>query len=87
MSLRSCFEKRNCLETVIEEKGLKQITGTEEIEKMIHEMIASNQKTVEQYRGGKKATFGFLVGQVMKATSGQANPGLVNELLKKILDA
>jgi len=81
------FREEKSPQTVIEEKGLKQITGTAEIEKVIYEVIASNQKTVEQYRGGKKATFGFFVGQVMKATKGQANPGLVNELLKKILDS
>jgi aspartyl-tRNA(Asn)/glutamyl-tRNA(Gln) amidotransferase subunit B len=81
------FREEKSPQTVIEEKGLKQITGTAEIEKVIHEVLASNQKTLEQYRGGKKTTFGFFVGQVMKATKGQANPGLVNELLKKILDS
>jgi aspartyl-tRNA(Asn)/glutamyl-tRNA(Gln) amidotransferase subunit B len=81
------FREEKSPQEIIEEKGLKQITGTAEIEKAIHEVIASNPKTVEQYRGGKKATFGFFVGQVMKATKGQANPGLVNELLKKILDS
>ena len=72
---------------VISEKGLKQITNTAEIEKIIRNIIAANQKTYEQYRNGKKATFGFFVGQVMKATKGQANPQLVNELLKSILDS
>ena len=81
------FREEKSPQKVIQEKGLKQITGASEIEKVIHEVIASNQKTVEQYRGGKKATFGFFVGQVMKATGGQANPALVNELLRKVLDS
>ena len=81
------FREEKSPQQVIQEKGLKQITGTAEIEKVIHEVITNNQKTVDQYRSGKKATFGFFVGQVMKATKGQANPGLVNELLKKILDS
>jgi aspartyl-tRNA(Asn)/glutamyl-tRNA(Gln) amidotransferase subunit B len=81
------FREEKSPQQVIQEKGLKQITGTAEIEKVIHEVIANNQKTVDQYRSGKKATFGFFVGQVMKATKGQANPGLVNELLKKTLDS
>jgi aspartyl-tRNA(Asn)/glutamyl-tRNA(Gln) amidotransferase subunit B len=81
------FREGKSPQEVIAEKGLKQITSTAEIEKVIHEVIASNPKTVEQYRAGKRATFGFFVGQVMKITKGQANPGLVNELLKKILDS
>ena len=48
-------------------------------------MIAANPKQVEQYKGGKTAVLGFLVGQVMKASRGQANPGAVNELLRKRL--
>ena len=54
---------------------------------MIREIIANNPNAYEQYRTGKKATFGFFVGQVMKATKGQANPQLVNELLKSLLDS
>jgi aspartyl-tRNA(Asn)/glutamyl-tRNA(Gln) amidotransferase subunit B len=72
---------------VIAEKGLKQITDSATIEKIIREIVAANQKTYEQYRSGKKAALGFFVGQVMKATQGQANPQLVNDLLRKILDA
>ncbi len=81
------FREGKSAPQVIEEKGLKQITDSSEIENVIREVIASNQKTYEQYRQGKKATFGFLVGQVMKATRGQANPKLVNELLRKHLDS
>ena len=81
------FREKKTPQQVIAEKGLKQITDKGEIETIIREVIASNQKTYEQYRSGKTATFGFFVGQVMKATKGQANPQLVNELLKAILDS
>jgi aspartyl-tRNA(Asn)/glutamyl-tRNA(Gln) amidotransferase subunit B len=70
---------------VIEKKGLKQITDSGAIESVIDEVIARNPKQLEQYRAGKEALFGFFVGQVMKATGGKANPGQVNELLKKKL--
>ncbi len=81
------FREKKSPQEVIADKGLKQITDTGEIETVIREIIAANQKTYEQYRGGKKAAFGFFVGQVMKATKGQANPQLVNDLLRSILDA
>jgi aspartyl-tRNA(Asn)/glutamyl-tRNA(Gln) amidotransferase subunit B len=72
-------------DAVIAKKGLKQITDTGAIEKVIDDVIASNPKQLEQYRAGKETLFGFFVGQVMKATGGKANPGQVNELLKKKL--
>ncbi|HVN80112.1 MAG TPA: Asp-tRNA(Asn)/Glu-tRNA(Gln) amidotransferase subunit GatB [Terriglobia bacterium] len=71
--------------SVIEAKGLKQITDAAQIEPVIRDVIAKNQKALEQYRAGKNASFGFFVGQVMKETKGQANPRLVNDLLKKML--
>jgi aspartyl-tRNA(Asn)/glutamyl-tRNA(Gln) amidotransferase subunit B len=83
----SMFRERKTPQQVIAEKGLKQITNKEEIENIIRGVIASNPKAFEQYRSGKTTTFGFFVGQVMKATKGQANPQLVNELLKSILDS
>ena len=81
------FREAKSPHQVIRERGLKQITDSTEIEKVIREIIANNPKAYEQYRTGKKATFGFFVGQVMKATKGQANPQLVNELLKSLLDS
>jgi aspartyl-tRNA(Asn)/glutamyl-tRNA(Gln) amidotransferase subunit B len=72
-------------DAVIEKKGLKQITDSGAIEKVIDDVIARNPKQLEQYRAGKEALFGFFVGQVMKATQGKANPAQVNELLKKKL--
>src|SRR5579859_7861028 len=70
---------------VYEREKPQQITDTSAIEKIISEVIAANPKQVEQYRAGKTAILGFFVGQVMKATKGQAKPELVNELLKKQL--
>jgi aspartyl-tRNA(Asn)/glutamyl-tRNA(Gln) amidotransferase subunit B len=70
---------------IIERDGLKQISDTGAIEKIIGEVLAANPKQVEQYRGGKTTVIGFLVGQIMKATKGQANPGIVNDLLKQKL--
>jgi aspartyl-tRNA(Asn)/glutamyl-tRNA(Gln) amidotransferase subunit B len=72
-------------DAVIAKKGLKQITDTGAIEKVIDEVIAKNPKQVEQYRAGKEALFGFFVGQAMKATQGKANPAQLNELLRKKL--
>ncbi len=71
--------------TIIKEKGLVQISDNSSIEKMIDEIIAANAGQVEQYRSGKDKLFGFFVGQVMKLSKGQANPELVNELLKSKL--
>jgi aspartyl-tRNA(Asn)/glutamyl-tRNA(Gln) amidotransferase subunit B len=70
---------------IIESKGLKQVTDTGAIEKMVDEVIAANPEQVEQYRGGKDKVLGFFVGQVMKKSQGKANPQQVNELLKKKL--
>jgi len=81
-----CFEKGEDFTTVYEREKPEQITDTGAIEAMIDEVIAANPKQVEQYRGGKKTLAAFFVGQVMKATKGQANPALLNELVTKKLD-
>lgn len=65
--------------------GMKQITDTGAIEKIIDEVIAANQSQVEQYKSGKTGLFGFFVGNVMKASAGKANPAVVNEILRKKL--
>jgi len=70
---------------IIKEKGLVQISDEGELGKIIDEIIVNNSKSVADYRAGKDSTLGFFVGQVMKATKGQANPGLVNKLLKEKL--
>ncbi len=72
-------------DTIIEARGLKQVTDTGAIEAMIDEVIAANPRQVEQYRAGKEKLLGFFVGQVMKASKGKANPAQVNDLLKKKL--
>ncbi|HIP77782.1 MAG TPA: Asp-tRNA(Asn)/Glu-tRNA(Gln) amidotransferase subunit GatB [Kiloniellaceae bacterium] len=72
-------------DSIIDAKGLKQITDSGAIEKIIDEVIAANPGQLEQYRSGKEKLFGFFVGQVMKATQGKANPQQVNALLKKKL--
>jgi aspartyl-tRNA(Asn)/glutamyl-tRNA(Gln) amidotransferase subunit B len=72
-------------DAIIGAKGLKQITDTGAIEKVIDEVMAANPKQLADYRSGKDKLFGFFVGQVMKLTAGKANPAQVNELLKKKL--
>jgi aspartyl-tRNA(Asn)/glutamyl-tRNA(Gln) amidotransferase subunit B len=69
-------------DAIIAAKGLRQITDTSAIEALIDAIIAANPGQVEQYRAGKDKLFGFFVGQVMRASKGQANPEQVNELLK-----
>jgi aspartyl-tRNA(Asn)/glutamyl-tRNA(Gln) amidotransferase subunit B len=74
-------------DAVIEEKGLKQITDSSAIERVIDEVMAKNPGQLADYRSGKDKLFGFFVGQVMKATGGKANPAQLNDLLKKKLQA
>ncbi len=70
---------------IIEARGLKQITDTSAIEAIVDRVIEANPEQVAEYRGGKEKVLGYFVGQVMKATGGKANPGQVNEILKKKL--
>ena len=72
-------------EKIVKDKGLVQITDASAIEGVVDEVIANNPKAVEEYKGGKKKAIGALVGQVMKATKGKANPQMVNQLLAKKL--
>jgi len=72
---------------IVKEKGLVQITDTSEIEKIVNSVIAANPKQLEQYKAGKTGLMGFLVGQVLKASGGKANPQAVNDILKAKLDA
>ena len=80
-----CFEKGEDFPAVYEREKPEQITDISAIEALIDEAIATNPKLVEQYRGGKKTVAGFFVGQVMKASRGQANPAILNELIVKKL--
>ena len=70
---------------VIEQEGLKQVTDTGAIESLVDEVIAANPGQVAEYQGGKEKLIGFFVGKVMQASQGKANPGMVNQLLKKKL--
>jgi aspartyl-tRNA(Asn)/glutamyl-tRNA(Gln) amidotransferase subunit B len=72
-------------DTIIEIRGLRQITDTAEIERIIAGVMAANPRQLGDYRAGKDKLFAFFVGQVMKATAGKANPAQVNELLKRML--
>jgi aspartyl-tRNA(Asn)/glutamyl-tRNA(Gln) amidotransferase subunit B len=74
------------VDAVIEAKGLKQMSDTGELERILDEVLAANAKSVEEFRAGKEKAFNALVGQAMKATKGKANPTAVNELLKKKLE-
>ncbi|MBM3390486.1 MAG: Asp-tRNA(Asn)/Glu-tRNA(Gln) amidotransferase subunit GatB [Betaproteobacteria bacterium] len=74
-------------DALIEAKGLKQISDTGALEKIIDEVLAANPKSVEEFRAGKEKAFNALVGQAMKATKGKANPQQVNDLLRKKLGA
>ncbi len=71
----------------MEARGLRQVTDTGAIDGAIAAVLAANGDKVAQYRGGKDKLFGFFVGQVMKATAGKGNPGLINAALKAALDA
>jgi aspartyl-tRNA(Asn)/glutamyl-tRNA(Gln) amidotransferase subunit B len=72
-------------ETLVREKGLTQIADASQIVKIIEEVMAANPRQLAEYRGGKDKLFAFFVGQVMKASKGQANPAMVNQLIKEKL--
>ena len=81
----SMLDDASEVDAIIEDKGLKQVTDSGAIEKIVDEVIASNPNQVQQYREGKQQVIGFLVGQAMKLSQGKANPGQVNTLLKEKL--
>ncbi|TAK76729.1 MAG: Asp-tRNA(Asn)/Glu-tRNA(Gln) amidotransferase subunit GatB [Gammaproteobacteria bacterium] len=73
------------VDEIIDQRGLKQVTDTSAIEKLIDEIIAANPQQVADYRGGKEKLFGFFVGQAMKVSGGKVNPQQLNDMLKKKL--
>ena len=79
------FKTKKKAKDIIEKKGLKQITNIDEIETIIDKVLNNNKDKVEEYKSGKEKLFGYFVGQVMQETKGTANPGIVNEILKKKL--
>jgi aspartyl-tRNA(Asn)/glutamyl-tRNA(Gln) amidotransferase subunit B len=80
-------DKASLADDIIDAKGLKQISDTGALEKIVDEVLAANAKSVEEFRAGKEKAFNALIGQAMKATKGKANPAQLTELLKKKLTA
>jgi aspartyl-tRNA(Asn)/glutamyl-tRNA(Gln) amidotransferase subunit B len=80
------YLKGKSADEIIKEKGLEQVSDTSEIEKIAGEVLAANPAIVAEYKSGKVKVFGFLVGQVMARMKGRANPGIVNDLVKKLLE-
>jgi aspartyl-tRNA(Asn)/glutamyl-tRNA(Gln) amidotransferase subunit B len=83
--LQGLADCEGTVDEIIEKRGLKQISDSGAIEKIVDQVLAANAKQVEDYRAGKDKAFNSLVGQVMKATKGKANPAQVNEILKRKL--
>jgi aspartyl-tRNA(Asn)/glutamyl-tRNA(Gln) amidotransferase subunit B len=83
--LPKMYQTGDSAQTIVEREGLKAISDTGALEKIADEVIANNPKQVEQYRGGKTSVLAFFVGQVMKATRGQADPPTASEILKRKL--
>ena len=79
------FNTKKRAKDIIEKKGLKQITDKSEIESLIDKVLENNKDKVDEYKTGKEKLFGYFVGQVMQETKGTANPGIVNDILKKKL--
>lgn len=78
-------EDSSSVDEIIESKGLKQVTDSGAIEKLVDDVIASNPEQVQQFKDGKEQVLGYLVGQAMKLSQGKANPGQVNQLLREKL--
>ena len=79
------FKTKKTAKDIIEKQGLKQITDTGAIETLIDKVLENNKDKVDEYKSGKEKLFGYFVGQVMQETKGTANPGIVNDILKKKL--
>ena len=80
------WDENNDPDAIIEERGLKQVTDSSEIESLVDKILEDNPNQLSQFRSGKEKLFGFFVGQVMKASGGKANPSQVNEILKSKLN-
>jgi len=74
-------------DAIVEQKGLKQISDSSEVQKIVRAVLDANASQVEEYKAGKTKVMGFLVGQVMKESKGKANPEMVNKLLVEMLKA
>ena len=82
---QAMWQKEGNADEIIDKKGLKQVTDTGAIEALVDEVIANNPSQVEEFKAGKTKMMGYLVGQIMKASKGKANPQQVNQLLSKKL--
>ena len=74
------FDTNKSPDVIIEEKGLAQISSSDELEKLVDEVLKNNPQSIEDYKAGKDRALGFLVGQAMKATKGKANPQMLNKM-------
>jgi aspartyl-tRNA(Asn)/glutamyl-tRNA(Gln) amidotransferase subunit B len=83
--LAEMFATGQNADAIAEERGLEQLSDTGALEPVVDEVIAENAEAADKVRSGNLGTVGFLVGQVMKKTRGQANPGMVNDLLRQKL--
>ncbi len=83
--LPKMYQTGDSAKAIVEREGLKAISDTGALEKIVDEIVEKNPKQVEQYRGGKTSVLAFFVGQVMKATRGQADPPTATEILKQKL--
>jgi aspartyl-tRNA(Asn)/glutamyl-tRNA(Gln) amidotransferase subunit B len=80
--LAECIERGRSPEDIVKEKGLEQVSDTGELESIVDRVIADNRKTVDDYRGGKQNALSYLIGQVMRATRGKANPKVAGRMLR-----
>ncbi len=85
--LELMWNEKKKASVIVEEKGLKQITSTDEIKKSLQAVLDENQDKVAEYKSGKEKLFGFFIGQAMKKTGGKANPKMLNEILRKLLNS
>jgi aspartyl-tRNA(Asn)/glutamyl-tRNA(Gln) amidotransferase subunit B len=85
--LEAMMETGDGPDAIVEARGLRQVTDTGAIDAAVAAVLAANADKLAEYRAGKEKLFGFFVGQAMKATSGKGNPALVNEALRRALDA
>ena len=85
MLFRSMFDSGRSASEIVAAEGLAQISDTSAIEQAAREVIAKNPDNVAKFKGGNEGVFKFFVGQVMKATRGQANPQAVNDILRRLL--
>jgi aspartyl-tRNA(Asn)/glutamyl-tRNA(Gln) amidotransferase subunit B len=84
--LEEMYDSGKDADCLIEEKGLAQINGTDELDQFAQKVIQTNQPAVEDYRAGKDQALKFLVGQMMRLTRGRANPGIAADIIKRKLE-